>query len=104
MLGVNVLEIPVEAFAFKLLSQRFAIANVAIVSKVVHDTFVKEILVLVKPHFSQSHRIPIDDGRLVGLPIVGTSLSEYVADMTARSTHQLSAAHPYLQNVNSITK
>ncbi len=60
------------------------------------QAFVIDGLVVVEPDLGHSDRV-LADHVDTGQPLVGRSISEYVADMTARHGEQSAATHPYTE-------
>ena len=96
LVGIDVLEKPVEALALELLTQRHSIAHVAIVAEIEQDALIEDVLVGVEPHLGQAHGVLAYHVHLGG-PLVRTALAEDVADVAAGRAHQLAAAHPQLE-------
>lgn len=61
--------------------------------KLVVDSLVVVCLIVVKPHFSQSDRVPLEHVDS-GPPFVRWALTEDVADMRARNNFKSASAHP----------
>jgi hypothetical protein len=95
LLGVDVLHVPVEGFAFQLVSEDFSVrdvANVWVISQI-WSVHVQKLLILVHPDLCHSHGVDSVRVLVVG-EAVGMELPEDVPDSRAGNRLECSSAHP----------
>lgn len=95
----DIVQVPLETFAFQLLAQLPLLGEVAHVQPLVYEVIsmaIEEFLVLIKPDLSHPHQIPFYCLHAVFGEGIGIVISEYVAHSGTGNDLDFTTAHPDL--------
>jgi hypothetical protein len=94
-LGIDVVQVPLEALALEVLAQFLPARHIAVVPKIMTDAVVVVLLEVVEPDLRQPDGVAAEDVD-AGAPLVRRPLAEDVSDVGAGDNLQGAAAHPGL--------